>query len=405
MSLNPLKKKIVEFILSEGPITFERFMEMALYSRGMGYYMGHSSPIGRVGDYYTGTHLHKIFGLMMAKQIEEMWHFMGRPKPFQIVEIGPGTGYLAKDMLEYLRVEGEKRRKEENLFDRLQYTIVEMNPSAKARQQQLYEEFVDRVTWSSSLVILDPFTGCVVSNELLDAFPVRLVEMDAELMEVYVSVKHGPSSECKGGAGNGPVESGEGGFTDEYDFTEVRMPCCREVRDYFEEFGVTLPAVYRTEVNLKIRDWIREVGSRLSEGFVLTIDYGYPAWEYYSEARRTGTLLCYHRHRTSENPYQHVGEQDITAHVNFSSLKKWGDETGLKTVGYCPQGIYLVSLGIDEVISELYGNPPDPFGVAQVKGLLLPQGMGESHKVMVHYKGPGEPDLKGFALRNQARRL
>jgi SAM-dependent MidA family methyltransferase len=107
----------------------------------------------------------------------------------------------------------------------------------------------------------------------------------------------------------------------------------------------------------------------------------------------------------NEDPYQHVGEQDITAHVNFSSVKKWGEEAGLKTIGFCPQGTYLVSLGIDEMIMELSGGKPEFFDTAKIKGLILPEGMGESHKVMIQYKGEGNPVLRGFSLRNQVRKL
>jgi SAM-dependent MidA family methyltransferase len=404
VSVNLLKEKIVQHIISEGPISFECFMEMALYCRELGYYVKGSAPIGRRGDYYTSPHLHKIFGFMLAKQVKETWHVMGRPNVFQVLELGAGMGYLAKDILEYLKGEREKDREARTLFDHLQYTIVELNPSARTQQQQMCSEFGERVQWSPDLEGIPPITGCVLSNELLDAFPVRLVEMGDTLMEVYVSVKDTQTLN-RSGEENGVEECNSEEFSDEDNFIEVRMPCSEEIEDYFEEFGVTLPRGYRTEVNLKIRDWIKQICSKLSTGFILTIDYGYPAWEYYSEERSAGTLLCYHRHQTSENPYLHIGEQDITAHVNFSSLKRWGDALGLKTVGYCPQGIYLVSLGIDGVINELYRDFPDPFGIAQIKGLVLPQGMGESHKVLMQYKGKGEPKLDGFALRNQTWKL
>ena len=379
-------------------------MEMALYCQELGYYMKGSPPIGRRGDYYTGPHLHKIFGFMLGKQVREVWHVMGKPKNFQVVEIGAGMGYLAKDILEYLRKEGEKDREAGTLFKKLQYTIVELNPSVRLQQQQMCSEFGERVLWLPDMEGIAPITGCVLSNELLDAFPVRLVEMGDELMEVYVSVKDTQTLN-RGGEKNVVEECGGEDFSDENNLIEVKMPCSKEVRDYFEEFGVTLPRGYRTEVNLKIRNWIKDVSSKLSTGFILTIDYGYPASEYYGEERNTGTLLCYHQHQTSENPYHHIGEQDITAHVNFSSLKRWGDAFGLKTVGYCSQGTYLVSLGIDGVINEVYRDYPDPFGIAQVKGLVLPQGMGESHKVLMQYKGKGEPKLDGFALRNQMWKL
>jgi len=136
---------------------------------------------------------------------------------------------------------------------------------------------------------------------------------------------------------------------------------------------------------------------------VLTIDYGYPASDYYCAERNRGTLLCCHEHEINDNPYQLIGEQDITAHVNFTALRRQGDEAGLHTVGYCPQGTYLISLGIDEVMQEL--GEQDAFASARIKNLILPDGLGESHKVLMQYKGDRLLTLRGFALRNLAKHL
>ena len=161
---------------------------------------------------------------------------------------------------------------------------------------------------------LSAIEGCILSNELLDAFPVHLVEMDEELKEIYVAVADGHFTEIKGALSTDSLAS------------------------YLKEFSIELPAGYRTEINLRIRDWLASSSEILSKGFILTIDYGYPAREYYSEERNRGTLLCYYHHQVNENPYQNIGVQDITAHVNFSSVKKWGEEFGLKTLGFCNQG-------------------------------------------------------------------
>lgn len=376
LPMTSLRTEIIKRIRSEGPISFETFMEWALYFPGRGYYTRDVKTIGREGDFYTGTHLHPIFGAMLGRQMEEMWDAMGHPKVFQVVEMGAGMGYLARDMMDFLR----GRQKVSKLYHHLTYTIVEMNPSMEARQRALLRECEGRMRWCSHPDELKPFAGCLVSNELLDAFPVRVIEMDDELTEVFLSV------------------NGE-------DLKEMKRPCGSEIKDYFREISIELPKGYRTEVNLRMRGWLKEVNEVLSEGFVLTIDYGYPAWEYYGEERNRGTLLCYRAHQVCEDPYQNIGDQDITAHVNFTSLKKWGEELGFKTLGYCPQGTYLISLGIDEVITELYGDSPDPFDIARIRGLIFPQGMGESHKVMILYKGKGNPGLRGFALRNQVRNL
>ena len=353
-------------------MNFEKFMQTALYCPGLGYYSRDIAKIGREGDFYTSPHLHPIFGAMLGRQVEEMWRFMGEPEFFHIVEMGAGMGYLAKDVLDYL--------KGMDIFRRITYRIVEPNPYFRLNQLQLLNEFGEKAIWHESPAELPPFAGCFLSNELLDAFPARLVEMEDELKEIYVS------------------EDGD-------ELVEIKMPCSGEVREYLNTFAPGLSKGYRTEVNLRIRGWLEDVSIKLIEGFILTVDYGYPAGDYYSEERNRGTLQCYYRHEVNEDPYSNIGEQDITAHVNFSSLKTWGEGLGLKTVGFCPQGTYLVSLGIDEVIVELHGKDPDPYETAKIKGLILPQGMGESHKVMVQYKGYGLPLMRGFSYRNHAGRL
>ena len=168
------------------------------------------------------------------------------------------------------------------------------------------------------------------------------------------------------------------------EFVEEKKDAPDEIRDYIKQFNIDLIPDYRTEINLGIRDWLDEAAPALAEGFILTIDYGYTANEDYSVERPQGTLLCYYKHQYNENFYQHVGNQDMTAHVNFSSVKLWGEERGLKTLGYCPQGTFLAASGIDEVITELYAGSDDYFSeVSKIKMLILPQGMGESHSFKV----------------------
>jgi SAM-dependent MidA family methyltransferase len=372
----PLKQIILETIRTQGPITFERFMEMALYYPRLGYYKREALRIGKTGDFYTSPHLHRLFGAMLGKQMREMWKALDCPDTFHVVEIGAGEGHMARDMLDYLK----NTCSDKGLYSRLSYTIVELNATLKVRQESLLSDFSQKISWISDLNELARVTGCLISNELLDAFPVRVVEMHDTLKEVYVS--------CEGD-----------------DIVEVLCPASQEVLRYFEEFHIAFPKKYRTEVNLKIKDWLTQVSNCLSEGFIITIDYGYPAKEYYSEDRNRGTLYCYFNHQLSENPYENFGEQDITAHINFSALKKWAEECGLKTLGFCPQGSYLLSLGMNDVMQQLFGEQPDPYDLSKIKGLLLPQGMGESHKVMIHYKGDAAVRLSGFSLRNQMKYL
>jgi SAM-dependent MidA family methyltransferase len=416
--MKPLEQSIIDRIRKEGPITFEAFMEMALYHPAMGYYASPQTTIGRDGDFYTSPHLHQVFGAMIGRQLMEMWIIMGRPSCFHSVEIGAGAGYLCRDIFDYLLKPSEGSplvREKSDFLSSLRYVIVEPYDHFQERQRGLLDNLFKNppsplptgqagpfskvgnktiepphipkesghfISWVRSLNELNDINGCIFSNELLDAFPVHLVQMDNGLKEVYVAYN-------------------DGKFEEKSDEISTE-----DIVHYFNQSHIELQTGYRTEINLRIRKWLEDINTALSQGFIFTIDYGYTAREYYSDDRTKGTLLCYHKHLFNENPYQYIGEQDITAHVNFSSLKQWGEEFGLKAIGYCPQGTYLVAAGIDEVITELYSGSPDYFSeISKIKGLIVPQGMGESHSVMIQFKGDGLPGLRGFSMRNLADSL
>ena len=392
--MNPLEQKIAQRITKDGPIPFEIFMDMALYDPEYGYYVSRAPRIGRQGDFYTSSHLHPVFGTLIGKQIVEMWKIMGRPKEFTIVEMGAGEGFICNDMLDYLERMEDKRHAEEDRAERrtpqperafyqtLRYVIVERNWLQRERQQELLKKYRDKVQWVSDIGDVGRITGCICSNELLDAFPVHLIRMEDELKEVYVD------------------HDGEA-------FIEKTGPLSSDaIARYFHDAAITLDTGYTTEFNLRIQEWLGDVDVVLERGYILTIDYGYPAEEYYSEDRNRGTLMCYYHHQFHENPYEHIGEQDITAHVNFSSLKHWGEEKGIRVAGFCSQGTFLLALGIDEEIARLAETSKDYlFELGRIKKLFLPTGLGESHKVMIQHKGIEMPKLKGFSIRNQLRLL
>jgi SAM-dependent MidA family methyltransferase len=372
--MNDMERKIAERIRREGPLTFETFMAMALYDDEHGYYSSGKTRIGREGDFYTSSHLTPVFGATVGRQMEDMWLVLGKPGEFTIVEMGAGEGHFCRDMLEYA--------KGREFFRSLKYVIVERNPVLKGRQQTLLQGFRDRTSWISSLAEVKDLTGCLFSNELLDAFPVHLLEMEEELREVYVTI-------------------GDSGFSEETGPLSTGM-----IEEYFGGAGIALPRGYKTELNLRIRDWLREVGAAFKEGFILTIDYGYGDRDYYSEDRDRGTLVCYIKHRVNENPLAQAGEHDITAHVNFSSLRRWGEDEGFRALGFCSQASFLLSLGIDEEIARLASDSKDYlFELARIKKLILPQGMGESHSVMIQYKGTRDVTLKGCSISNRLRYL
>ncbi|VVB86628.1 Putative S-adenosyl-L-methionine-dependent methyltransferase [uncultured archaeon] len=346
MSLSEL---IIQKIRQQGPISFRDFMELALYYPGLGYYTSDKFKIGKKGDYYTSPNLTPAFGEMLGKQIEEMWRIMGE-KEFTIVEMGAGTGLLSMDVIEYLK-------RNPGIFSSVDYCIVEKSPALQKKQQ---ERLGGNARWCGSIHELSGMTGCVFSNELVDAFPVHQVVMEKQLMEVFVDFKDG--------------------------FVEILNPASDEIKDYFTGLGVVLPEGYRTEANLDAVKWIQELGSIIKKGFVITIDYGYPSSEIYQEYRNRGTLMCYHNHVAGEDPYRHIGEQDITSHVNFSALSHWGKMNGLEPCGFTDQAHFLMSLGIDEYLKNEREKDPVNYWkkMLPVKTLLME--MGETFKILVQKK-------------------
>jgi SAM-dependent MidA family methyltransferase len=380
--MNPLEQIIIEKIRREGPVPFETFMDMALYHPEFGYYSSSESALGREGDFLTSPHLHPIFGAMIGRQLCELWQTMGKPTEFDIVEMGAGHGYLAKDSFDYLQNASENMSA---FLDSARYIIVEPYAHFEKKQRTVVGDLLEnqgRITWVKSLSELNDIKGCIFSNELLDAFPVHLIRMNETVNEIFIN------------------------YNENIFIEEMQGVSSSDITNYINIFSIGLPPGYKTEINLRIKKWLESVAAVLKEGFVLTIDYGYSAKEYYSDDRTGGTLLCYHKHTPNDSPYRNIGQQDITAHVNFSSLKLWGDDLGLKTVGYCPQGTFLTAAGIDEMIVELYSDSADYLSeISKIKRLIFPQGMGDSHNVMIQYRGNEMPEIRGFSMRNQVDSL
>jgi SAM-dependent MidA family methyltransferase len=362
-----LAELIREKTKKHGPVSFRDFMEMSLYHPGSGYYSSDRERIGRSGDFYTSPHLTVLFGEMVARQLEEMWHLSGK-KEFTVVEYGAGTGALCRDILRALRSNRE-------FYDRLDYCIIEKSAAMREKEKSILPE---KVRWLESIRELTPFTGCILSNELLDNFSVHQVVMEAELMEIFVDYKDG--------------------------FSELLRPADPALKDYLEQLAVELPRGYRTEINLEAIAWIREVSAGLKKGFVLTIDYGYPSSGLYSEGRHSGTLVCYHKHQVGYSPYSHIGEQDITAHVNFSALHHWGLRSGLEYCGFTNQAHFLRGLGLAAHIREMEessqaGPVSEKEKAFLMQTLLLD--MGARFKILIQQKGMHRPYLSGLRFSQQ----
>ncbi len=358
-------------------------MELALYNLQNGYYMTSGSQeataretgrerIGWSGDFYTAPDVHPLLAKAIFKQIQEVDDLLDHPSELSVLEMGGGKGLLARDILR----EGEMVAPE--VLSRLSYVLIECSPAMRASQEHHLGEFLQKglsIQWAPSLSELEnrQVIGVIFSNEFVDALPVHRVTMqNGSLKEVFVDVE------------------GEG-------FGErLGPPSSDKISTYLKDGQVNLPEGYTTEVHLEALRWIGEIDRVLERGIVLTIDYGHTAQDYYGSPRKDGTLLCYYRHTVSDQPYAHVGEQDITAHVNFSGLALAGERTGLSVTGYTNLMSFLLSLGAEEMLAGLDQESKE---LQSAIHLMRPNGMGETFKVLIQHKGIQDPSLKGLRYR------
>ena len=352
-------------ISESGNITFADFMNLSLYHPVYGYYSSPGVKIGKRGDYYTSPVVHQVFGEIILKQIIEMWNISGG-MVFTIVEMGAGDGTLCLDMLNFAK------REYSDFFNNLKYIIIEESEYMKGLQKERLHNaglLNHNILWTdySDRLFITGVNGCFLSNELIDAFPVHIIEKrGGELKEVFVSYK-------------------DNSFIEVLD--SLSTP---ELIRYFIP-GIVLEDGQRAEVNLKALEWMRWVARSIRKGFAITVDYGYPAEELYASHRKSGTLLCYYKHRVIENPYINIGEQDITSHVDFSTLIKVGEGEGMMTLGLTDQMHFLFGLGIGEIIESI-GSRADTETEALkqrllIKNLIMPGRMGEVFKILIQQKG------------------
>lgn len=331
-------------------------MDLALYHPQWGYYTNRRSPIGARGDFVTSPHMGADFGELLAKQFVDIWNRLGQPHPFHLVEMGAGQGLIVRDVLNYLH------RHHFNCFEALNYLIVEKSAALIAEQKRQLSllpslaEAQTRLHWVQwQDIAAASITGCFFSNELVDALPVhQVIVEESVLKEIYVTLEHLDSV-------SQVMDKGQDGAESEVipQFTEtVGALSTPDLQDYFTQLQIDLrsdayPEGYRTEVNLNALDWVKTVSQRLRRGYVLTIDYGYPAHRLYNPARTEGTLQCYYRHAHHSDPYIHVGQQDMTAHVDFTTLEQRGAQAGLQFLGMTPQAMFLMALGLGDRIAAL----------------------------------------------------
>jgi len=348
----------------EGRITFSEFMRLALYDAREGYYFSAREKFGAGGDFYTASQVHELFGALLVDEFAAVWRALGSPPDFTIIELGAGRGELAVDALSALR------EKHAACFQSARYLICEISEQLQAEQRMRLAEFAARVDWVSELSeVASPVSGIVFSNEFFDALPVHLVcQRDGRLCELYVEQ-----------SSDGSLQFSEG------DLSSTALD------DYWRRVGTPLMEGQRAEINLEAVKWIEQIARVLSRGRVITIDYGDTAERLYTPDRMDGTLRCFHRHTLNDQPLERIGEQDITASVNFTALMEYSNDAGLKTLNFTRQTDYLIGLGLLERAADLAQQAESESPQAlqyrlALKQLFLPQGIAAYFKVLVQEK-------------------
>ena len=369
--MTALAELLAERIRRFGPLTFADYMRECLYHPVHGYYSKAESK--RFADYYTSVDVHPIFARLLARQFSEMWRSLGRPAEFALVEGGAGVGRFAGQVLDFCEA------KLPEFYAALRHVAVERSSTRREQARIQSQRHADAGHFKTSAEIPAQIeTGCFFSNELVDALPVHRIAMDGGAMkEILVGFRDGR-------------------------FTDVLGPLSTcAISEYFAAQGVALQEGQHAEAGLEACDWIGEIGRRLRRGYVLTIDYGHPAADLFDEHHMRGTLLAYKSHRASEDFYAAPGEQDLTAHVNFTALESWGKRAGLETAGFTSQTAFLLALGQRNEFADLYDEGQSEAertkARLQLKTLIHPEGMGERFQVLLQRKGVNASQLTGFA--------
>ena len=390
-------------------------MDLALYDAEAGYYARAPQRSGRAGDFFTSVDVGAIFGDLLERQIAEMAAILVEAPEsragtaatgdagaaFDLVEAGAGNGRLAADILR------AARRRHPSLYGRTHLHLAEASAEARAAQHETLAEVADRLR-SSSGALPDTFEGVLVANELLDAFPVHQVVMREDgLREVYVDADR-EGAFAVAARGLRPEAARSGGPPGDR-FVLVEGPLSTPVlREHLARLHVALEPGWRAEINLRAVDWVRDASRRLARGFIILIDYGHAARDLYSAAHSSGTLTAYSTHRMegpdsrgSAPPWlRRPGEQDITSHVDFTSVRDAAESEGLTTIGFLDQTYFVMGLLGSEDLANTAGAAAVQKSLA-LRTLLMPGGLGSTHKVLLLGKRVGEPALLGCSFRGR----
>jgi len=368
-----LRDRIAAEIVRDGPIPFSRFMEMCLYEPELGYYSRAREQFGKAGDFYTSSDVHAVFGRLLARQFEEMWRAMDSPPRVDLIELGPGRGLFARDVLDW------SAKQFPEFFPALQYSLVEQSEHLRAKLgERLQHISDDKFEVFDSLEPAMAKAGrniIVFGNEFFDALPVEIIDHRG-------SVRVG----CQNGR-----------------IAESFVVASAAENEFLDRYGVHPEAGERVEAALLSLSWMERIAKAFAgrRGFLVLIDYGYTREEQLA-GRHRDTIMCYRQHTASASPYDAPGEQDITAHVNFTALRARGVEYGLEDVGLVTQSQFLIGIGEETEFGDAFQDctlPQERAKVAlQLKHLISPAGMGETFQVLVMSHNVGGAQLSGIKL-------
>jgi SAM-dependent MidA family methyltransferase len=385
-----LSDLIREHIRANGPVSFASFMEQALYHPKFGYYGSGRCQIGRQGDYFTNVSVGPLFGRSLAAQFVEIWTMLGKPDDFTIVEQGAHHGEFASDVLESIR------EKSPEFLSALRYRIVEPFEVLQGRQAQKLSQFDDKFEWRDSIDALEPFVGIHFSNELLDSLPVHLIVSTPDgWQEKFVSVEDDRFVFVEQAIVDPALKA---------QVKKVEAASRRLWKETRQDAASTLPAQaagYITEVNLAMLDWIDALSAKLARGYLLIVDYGYSREEFYAADRRGGTLQIRAQHHLLNSPFDAIGDSDITAHVDWTSVAERAETSGLRVAGFTDQHHFLT--GLISESPELSENV-DPKRKRALQTLIHPEMFGRRFQVLALAQNVDPAiALNGFKFARDAR--
>lgn len=375
-------QQLQEFIFAEiesngGQITFARFMELALYAPGLGYYSAGAQKFGDAGDFVTAPEISPLFAQCLARQCQQVLSLW---TDANILELGAGSGKMAVDLLlELERLNTLPQR----------YLILEVSAELRQRQHALFQaqipHLLARVEWLEHLPVAASFTGIILGNEVIDALPVHRFHLDNSnnIQEFYVARAQDKL------------------------MWQLDQPSSSELIQHVQALSINHgSSSYESEINVLLPAWLNSLSACLKRGVILLIDYGFPQQEYYHPERSMGTLMCHYRHRAHDDPLMLVGLQDITVHVDFTAVAESAVAAGLQVAGYTTQAAFLLSCGLLELPNlQLDDNIRERVMLnQQVQKLTSPSEMGELFKVIALTRGMDDI-LLGFSLRDQRGRL